>query len=80
MQEEGTGQYVSPYARSSSYKKEEEQTNAVYTVEKLPYSKADFLEEAYIPEEKYDQIVSRLARKKNIIMQGALGVGKSFLV
>lgn len=79
MQEEGTSQYVSPYARSSSYKKEEEQTNAVYTVEKLPYSKADFLEEAYIPEEKYDQIVSRLARKKNIIMQGAPGVGKSFL-
>ena len=79
MQEEETSQYVSPYARSSSYKKEEEQLNAVYTVEKLPYSKADFLEEAYIPEEKYDQIVSRLARKKNIIMQGAPGVGKSFL-
>lgn len=57
----------------------EEEQEAVYSVVKEVYTKEDFMNEAYIPEEKYDQMVSRLARKKNIIMQGAPGVGKSFL-
>ena len=88
MEVQDTG-YVSPYARTSVYgrseeKRQEEQRQreakvAVYSVVKESYTKEDFMDEAYIPVEKYDQMVSRLARKKNIILQGAPGVGKSFL-
>ncbi|MCL1994684.1 MAG: AAA family ATPase [Defluviitaleaceae bacterium] len=42
-------------------------------------SKANFLSEAYITAEKYDDMLALLDRKKNIILQGAPGVGKSFL-
>lgn len=43
------------------------------------YSKEDFLEEVYIDSDKYDEIKNVLLRKKNIILQGAPGVGKTFL-
>lgn len=42
------------------------------------YSRERFLEEVYMPEAKYDRLVSVLQRKKNIILQGAPGVGKTF--
>ena len=42
------------------------------------YTKYDFLEEVLITEPKYDNIVNTLERKKNIILQGAPGVGKTF--
>ena len=42
------------------------------------YDKYDCLEEILISEEKYDTIVNTLLRKKNIILQGAPGVGKTF--
>lgn len=43
------------------------------------YSKEQFLSDAFITEEKYNTIVNRLNRKNNIILQGAPGVGKSYL-
>ena len=43
------------------------------------YTKDDFLKEVFISEEKYDDIVSLLKRKKNIILTGAPGVGKTFM-
>ena len=43
------------------------------------YSKQQLLEDAYITEDKYNVIVSRLEKKQNIILQGAPGVGKSYL-
>ena len=43
-----------------------------------PYTKADFLEKVYMTEQKYDTLVSILRNKKNIILQGAPGVGKTF--
>jgi len=43
------------------------------------YSKINFLDEVYMKPEKYDDIYALLDRKKNIILQGAPGVGKSFL-
>ena len=55
---------------------EEEQTEEIRTFE--PYDKADFLSEVFISPEKYETIVGLLERKKNIILQGAPGVGKSF--
>ena len=42
------------------------------------YTKADFLREVYMTEAKYDRLAAVLKRKKNIILQGAPGVGKTF--
>lgn len=42
------------------------------------YSKENFLEEVFMSEVKYDRIISVLKKKKNIILQGAPGVGKTF--
>lgn len=42
------------------------------------YTKKDFLEEVFISEESYETIKSLLKRKKNLILQGAPGVGKTF--
>lgn len=42
------------------------------------YTKYDFLNEVFISEEQYDTIINTLMRKKNIILQGAPGVGKTF--
>ena len=42
------------------------------------YTKQDFLAEVFMSEEKYDKIAAVLLNKKNIILQGAPGVGKTF--
>ena len=42
------------------------------------YTKEDFLDEVYMAENRYDMLVSVLKNKKNIILQGAPGVGKTF--
>lgn len=42
------------------------------------YTKDDFLNEVYMTEERYETLVNVLRNKKNIILQGALGVGKTF--
>ena len=42
------------------------------------YTKQDFLSEVFMPEEKYDKLAAVLLNKKNIILQGAPGVGKTF--
>ncbi len=44
-----------------------------------PYSKEDFLEEVFIDEDQYNKITSLLRYKKNIILQGPPGVGKTFV-
>ena len=43
-----------------------------------PYTKSDFLQDVFISEEKYETIKSLLKRKKNVILQGAPGVGKTY--
>ena len=42
------------------------------------YTKKDFLDEVYVDEEYYNDLVEVLNAKKNIILQGAPGVGKTF--
>ena len=46
--------------------------------EKEEYKKEDFLRDVYMTEAKYDRLVAVLKKKKNIILQGAPGVGKTF--
>ena len=43
-----------------------------------PYSKENFLSEVFMTEEKYEDLISILNRKKNVILKGAPGVGKTF--
>ncbi|MBW3091485.1 AAA family ATPase [Bifidobacterium sp. 82T10] len=55
--------------------------DAVSTAEQTPlesYSRADFLNEVYMDGDSYDRLVAMLDKKKNIILEGAPGVGKTF--
>ena len=51
------------------------------TVEKTgdTYTKEDFLNDVFIDEDQYDSIAAVLEKKKNIILEGAPGVGKTFM-
>jgi len=42
------------------------------------YTKEEFLRQVYMTESRYDMLVSVLRNKKNVILQGAPGVGKTF--
>lgn len=44
-----------------------------------PYSKEDFLQEVFLTSEEYDKLRNLVLYKKNVILQGAPGVGKTFL-
>ena len=44
----------------------------------IPYTKEDFLSQVYMAAERYDTLVALLQNKKNLILQGAPGVGKTF--
>lgn len=43
------------------------------------YTQENFLEEVFMSQESYKRITSLLSTKKNIILQGAPGVGKTYL-
>ena len=45
---------------------------------KEAYDKSKFLDEVFVTYKEYDQLESLLLRKKNLILQGAPGVGKTF--
>lgn len=55
------------------------ESNAVPVVKQKDfYTKDDFLNEVYMDAEAYDSLVGLLRQKKNVILQGAPGVGKTF--
>ncbi|WP_067724565.1 AAA family ATPase [Oceanobacillus damuensis] len=43
-----------------------------------PYTEEDFLNEVFIDKERYYKLVNLLKKKRNVILQGAPGVGKTF--
>lgn len=53
--------------------------NTLNTLNTLQLVKEKFLEDVYITGDEYDKLVRLLKRKKNIILQGAPGVGKTFV-
>lgn len=58
----------------------EDSEDETVEVEKLPsYGKDDFLKEVFMSSAQYDELVGLLRNKKNIILQGAPGVGKTFV-
>lgn len=75
---------------SFSFADDEERLNLIYEDEKKvdlkefekaiqKYNKDDFLSEVYMQEEEYDNLATLLKKKKNLILQGAPGVGKTFV-
>ena len=47
-------------------------------IEKENYSKEDFLKQVFVSQNDYERLESLLLRKKNLILQGAPGVGKTY--
>ncbi|MDW7656405.1 MAG: AAA family ATPase [Bacillota bacterium] len=45
---------------------------------RIIYSRDKFLEEVFLTADNYDSLINQLIRKKNLIIQGAPGVGKTF--
>ena len=45
---------------------------------KLLYTSEDFLKDVFMEEQSYETLVSLIRTKKNVILQGAPGVGKTF--
>lgn len=64
---------------AEEYKELEKLINKVQDNEIKPYNKEKFLEEVFLDGEEYDKICSLIKRKKNIILQGAPGVGKTYM-
>jgi hypothetical protein len=48
-------------------------------VELPGYSKEEALKELFLGEDKFDKIIQTLHRKKNLVLQGAPGTGKTFI-
>ena len=57
---------------------EAEPEPSVSPAELPAYGKDAFLSEVYLSEERYDRLRALLARKKNVILAGPPGVGKTF--
>ncbi|MFO0428606.1 MAG: AAA family ATPase [Planctomyces sp.] len=53
--------------------------NVESTESRLPYTRDDAMDSLFMSEEKLDRIIALLRRKKNIILQGAPGTGKTFV-
>lgn len=60
------------------FESDEEEDYEKQVTELIPYTKDKFLDEVYMDEESYDTLVDLLKTKKNIILQGAPGVGKTY--
>lgn len=52
--------------------------NPIIKQKKEIYSKSDFLNEVFVSHDDYDKLENLMLRKKNLILQGAPGVGKTF--
>lgn len=64
---------------SSFFEEDVEEPVDELVVEYPAYGKESFLSEAYLDEVRYETLVGVLRSKTNIILQGAPGVGKTFL-
>lgn len=54
-------------------------SNEKNVIKEYYYNKEDFLSEVYMSPRKYEALKGLLLNKKNIILQGAPGVGKTFI-
>lgn len=49
------------------------------SVEIKPYSKQTAMKELFLPESQFDEMLDALREKKNVVLQGPPGVGKTFV-
>ncbi len=75
---------ITPYTEyveklSAMFSKENVEDAEEQKLELKPYSVQKFLEEVYMDEESYQTLVDLVRSKKNVILQGAPGVGKTFV-
>lgn len=77
-------------SQGSLFKLEENEYNIILDIiresnprqsqkEEEKYTETNFLNDVYISKKEYQDIVNVIDRKKNIILQGAPGVGKTFM-
>lgn len=72
-------QYTEYVEKLNSLFENEAEDDAEETVVELkPYSKDDFLMDVYVSDKDYQDITSLIRKKKNVILQGAPGVGKTW--
>jgi 5-methylcytosine-specific restriction protein B len=56
-----------------------DEANPARRVEATPYTKQMALKEVFVPEAHFDEMLYALREKRNLILQGAPGVGKTFV-
>ncbi len=66
-------------ALKALFETEEDEDDDEQAVEAPLYTKDDFLSEVFMDEEEYNRLRSLLEHKQNVILQGAPGVGKTFM-
>lgn len=72
--------YINPRANDIGLQSESVLTEpSIDIVDIEPYTKSNLLSESFISEEQLDSLLLSLQRKRNIILQGPPGVGKSFI-
>ncbi|MFA6773999.1 MAG: AAA family ATPase [Sphaerochaeta sp.] len=72
-------QYTEYVEKLNSLFEDEAEDEAEETVVELkPYSKDDFLMDVYVSDKDYQDLTSLIRKKKNVILQGAPGVGKTW--
>ena len=73
------GFYISRLAAQSRTENTDSEENPVADTASMDaYTRSDFLDAVYMTEKRYENLVAVLRNKKNIILQGAPGVGKTF--
>ena len=61
------------------FNNEEDEEEEEIEIKYDTYDKNNFLEDVFMDEESYDTLVDLLREKKNVILQGAPGVGKTYI-
>ncbi len=56
-----------------------DETHIPPAIDIIPYSKQAAMEGLFLPETQFDEMLNALKEKKNIVLQGAPGVGKTFV-
>ncbi len=85
VSEDLAGMIIAKWVRINKAKRENKPIPVIdlspyysYRTDCETYDKSAFLRDVYISEARYDRLKAVLLRKKNIILQGAPGVGKTF--
>lgn len=70
--------YTDYVSKLNSLFEENESQNDESIIQYDPYTKKDFLDQVFMTENDYDALSALLKVKKNVVLQGAPGVGKTY--